>query len=301
MKNKFQPIPTSKLIAAFFGMFLFFGTITNAHAVHEKNILIETILTLTEQAFDEVQRKFFKEIKKEDITEEQKLFIKEEADKEKLSIISTPISSKYHRGKKELPESFSTLENGKYNVNPLILSVAHGDLRRTKKFLEVMIPIKSEKFWNAGFDETNILAHAALNPSYFGCYNWDHFERYSIIELLAQKNINFNKAIPMLQEHFMYIKDKDLPQYPVIERKKFLLIALLNGANVEMEYRFFAKDDFTNPDSDYFKTIFACGLYRGFDKLNEETLELIKAGYEASSDALKNEWGDNPFKSRSRL
>ncbi|MDP1724391.1 MAG: hypothetical protein Q8L85_06785 [Alphaproteobacteria bacterium] len=301
MKNKFRPTLTSKLITSFLGMFLFFSTITNSHAKHEKNMIIETILTLTEQAFDDVERKLINEIKKENITEEQRLIVKEETDKEKLSIISTPISSKYHRGKKDIPNDFYQLENDKFNVNPLILSIAHGDLRRTKKFLKVMIPIKSEKFWNAGFDENNTLAHAALNPAHFGCYNWDHFQRYSIIELLAQKNINFNKAVPMLKEQFMYINDKDLPQYPVIERKKLLLIALLNGANAEMEYRFFSEEDFTNPDSEYFKTIFACGLYRGFNKLNEETLKLIQIGYEASSDVLKNEWGENPFKSRSRL
>lgn len=301
MEKKFRPTPTSNLITAFLGMFLFFGIITNAQANHKKNIFIETILTLTEQAFDDVQRKLIKEIKKEDVTEEQKLIIKEEADKEKLSIISTPISCKYHRGKKELPEDFFKLENDKYNISSLVLAVAHGDLRRVKKFLEGVSSYKLESFWDNAFDENCTLAHAALNPAFFGCYNWDNFERYSIIDLLAKKNINFDHAIPMLKEQFMYITDQDLPQYPVKEKKRLLLIALLNGTNIKMQHSFFAEEDFTNPDSEYFKTIFACGLYRGFDKLNEETLALIKIGYEASSEALKNEFGENPFKSRSRL
>lgn len=301
MERNFLPTLNSKIMITLYGMLLFFSAVTNAYAINNRNEIIEEILTLTEQAFDGVERKLIMEIKKEGITEEQKLIVKEEADKEKLSIISTPISSKYHRGKKDIPEDFFKLENDKYNVSSLVLAIAHGDLRRVKKFLEGVSSYKLESFWDNAFDESCTLAHAALNPAFFGCYNWNHFERYSIIGLLAQKNINFNHVIPILKQQFTYITDKDLPQYPVKERKRLLLIALLNGANVEIQYKFFVEDDFTNPNSDYFKTIFAYGLYHGFNKLNEETLALIKIGYEASSDALKNEWGDNPFQSRSRL
>lgn len=287
MKKNYLCILNSKLIIVICGLFLSFSFISNVQAKREKNLIIEEILYLAEIAFDASQ-----------------------TNEEKFNVVSKKIKTTYRFGFEKPCHNFSNFKTNIKNCNVLALAIAQGDYRLTKKFLNVINDVNDPNLYVWVYDQYYHVINIALDPEIFKCYNANLKKRFKIINLLVDKNIDFNKIVPTFNRVNTALFGHSHPEFLKKHIIKLRAYAVLNGAGPETEYSvfslenyndiepypffnhniqktqitFFAVEDLKNPNTSYFKHIVQLGSMYGFNKLHPQMRAAFNEGFKKFTD-----------------
>ena len=239
----------------------------------DKNDIIEEILAKAEMAFDEADHA------------------------KKIEVVSQKIDFEYilvnprDRSRKIRPthySDFSPNSSTGYYVNAISLAIAHADLARTQKFLDVIDNINSENLWIWGYNQKYTLAHVALHPTAYYCQNEDYDERFAILQTLASKNMDWTIVPTGHVNNYAAINAGwQGGKMRKTHVRTLISLALLCGADpiVRNENHTFSESllkvkDLENPDSKVFKLIYEYGkkFEQGFDHMHPDTKAAFDRG-----------------------
>lgn len=234
------------------GMLLIFSVIFNIHAESPSNNTPEDLLQNIESNFDAAN------------TTEEKIKI---------------ISNKFN----------FVFEQNNNNINALALAIGNGDIRRVTKFLEIIDNVNDENLWVSVYDsdsdkqEPYTLADVAIDAeSFISDDALNLLNRYTIIQLLINKNIHFNITPENAYNELQYL-DKIYTNH---NQQITEISALFDMQHPQNDASFIEYDRFKTPRTKSFHIMYMYGEIYGYDNLNPEIYAAFQKGHEKFKNAL---------------